>query len=145
MRRLLGMLRADGEPPAHAPQPTLEELVQLVSQVREAGLSVELTIEGEPTALPLGVGVSAYRIVQEALTNVLKHAGPASARVVVRYRNRELELEVADDGRGPRTEEISVMDSWECVSEWRCTAATSPQAPATAAVSSFAQGFLSRR
>src|ERR671937_285473 len=103
MRRLLGMLRADGEPPAHAPQPTLEELERLVSEVREAGLPIELTIEGEPTALPLGVGVSAYRIVQEALTNVLKHAGPASARVVVRYRNRELELEVTDDGRGPRT------------------------------------------
>ena len=100
MRRLLGMLRAEGESPAHAPQPTLAELDGLVSQVREAGLPVELYVEGEPTALPPGVDVSVYRIVQEALTNVLKHAGPATARVVVRYAGRELELEISDDGRG---------------------------------------------
>jgi signal transduction histidine kinase len=102
MRRLLGVLRADDEPPAHAPQPNLSELDRLVTQVQEAGLPVELSIEGDPTLLPPGIAVSAYRIVQEALTNVLKHAGPASARVVVRYRGRELELEVTDDGRGPR-------------------------------------------
>jgi signal transduction histidine kinase len=102
MRRLLGMLRADGEPPAHAPQPTVAELEQLVSHVREAGLPVELLIEGEPTSLPPGIAVSAYRIVQEALTNVLKHAGPASARVVVRYARHELDLEIADDGKGAR-------------------------------------------
>jgi signal transduction histidine kinase len=102
MRRLLGMLRENSEPPDHAPQPTLEEVELLVSQVCEAGLPVELTIEGDPMALPPGVGVSAYRIVQEALTNVLKHAGPASAQVVVRYRPGDLELEVADNGRGPR-------------------------------------------
>lgn len=100
MRRLLGMLRVGGEPPAHTPQPTLGELDELVAQVREAGLPVELQVEGEPVALPPGVAVSAYRIVQEALTNVLKHAGPARARVVVRYSGRELELEIADDGRG---------------------------------------------
>ena len=68
--------------------------------MREAGLPVELEVEGEPAPLPLGVAVSAYRIVQEALTNVLKHAGPAQARVVVRYTGRGLELEIADDGRG---------------------------------------------
>jgi signal transduction histidine kinase len=100
MRRLLGMLRVGGEPPAHTPQPTLRELDELVAQVREAGLPVELQVEGEPAALPPGVAVSAYRIVQEALTNVLKHAGPAGARVVVRYTGRELELEIVDDGRG---------------------------------------------
>ena len=100
MRRLLGMLRVEGEPPAHAPQPTVAELEHLVSQVREAGLPVELLMQGEPTSLPPGVAVCAYRIIQEALTNVLKHAGPASARVVVRYATHELELEVADDGRG---------------------------------------------
>jgi signal transduction histidine kinase len=100
MRRLLGMLRVGGEPPAHTPQPTLRELDELVAQVREAGLPVELQVEGEPAALPPGVAVSAYRIVQEALTNVLKHAGPARARVVVRYAGRELELEIVDDGRG---------------------------------------------
>ena len=100
MRRLLGMLRVGGEPPSHTPQPTLGELDELVAQVREAGLPVELQVEGEPAALPPGVAVSAYRIVQEALTNVLKHAGPARARVVVRYSGRELELEIADDGQG---------------------------------------------
>jgi signal transduction histidine kinase len=100
MRRLLGMLRVGGEPPAHTPQPTLGELDELVAQVREAGLPVELHVAGEPAAVPPAVAVSAYRIVQEALTNVLKHAGPARARVVVRYASRALELEIADDGRG---------------------------------------------
>jgi signal transduction histidine kinase len=100
MRRLLGMLRVGNEPPAHAPQPTLAELDALVSQVREAGLPVELHVEGDPIGLGPGVGVSAYRIVQEALTNVLKHAGPARARVVVRYSSREVELEIEDDGVG---------------------------------------------
>ncbi len=102
MRRLLGMLRVGDEPPAHAPQPTLADLDGLVSHVREAGLPVELQVEGYPIAVPQGVAVSAYRIVQEALTNVLKHAGPAQARVVLRYANRELELEIADDGQGAR-------------------------------------------
>jgi len=102
MRRLLGMLRVSDEPPAHAPQPTLAELDELVTQVREAGVPVELHIEGRQVALPPGVAVSAYRIVQEALTNVLKHAGPANARVIVRYASRELELEIADDGQGPQ-------------------------------------------
>ena len=66
------------------------------------GVPVELHVEGSQVALPPGVAVSAYRIVQEALTNVLKHAGPAHARVIVRYSSRELELEIADDGQGPR-------------------------------------------
>lgn len=101
MRRLLGMLRVGDEPAAHAPQPTLAELDQLVSQVREAGLPVEFRVEGEPVALPPGIAVSAYRIVQEALTNVLKHAGPTQARVVVRYGRGAIELEIADKGRGP--------------------------------------------
>ena len=101
MRRLFELLRRDDEPPAHAPQPTLGELDALVSHVRGAGLPVEVRIEGEPASLPPGIAVSAYRIVQEALTNVLKHAGPASAQVVVRYGSRDLELEIPDDGRGP--------------------------------------------
>ena len=71
----------------------------LVEHVREAGLPVELRIEGDAAPLPPGVDVSAYRIVQEALTNPLKHAGPARARVVVRYAADELELEISDDGR----------------------------------------------
>ncbi len=68
--------------------------------MREAGLPVELHVEGEVKQLPPGVDLSAYRIVQEALTNALKHAGPASARVVIRYRPEEVELEISDDGLG---------------------------------------------
>src|SRR5438874_10629689 len=100
MRRLVEMLRKDDEELALAPQPSLAHLELLVQQVREAGLPVELSVEGEPRALPPGVDLSAYRIVQEALTNALKHAGPARARVTVRYRPGQLELEVADDGSG---------------------------------------------
>ena len=98
MRRLLGLLRESGEQLALAPQPTLARLSDLVAQVREAGLPVELAIQGEPQELPPGVDLSAYRIVQEALTNALKHAGPATARVTVRYGDGELDLEVSDDG-----------------------------------------------
>jgi signal transduction histidine kinase len=101
MRRLLGMLRKDDDELALAPQPSMEHLEVLVSQVREAGMPVELEVEGEPEPLPAGVDLSAYRIVQEALTNALKHAGPARALVRVRYRRDELELEIVDDGPGP--------------------------------------------
>jgi len=100
MRRLLGLLRAGDEQMALAPQPSLTRLDRLVSEVEKAGLPVDYSIEGEPTALPPGVDLSAYRIVQEALTNALKHAGPARARVLVRYREDGLELEIADDGTG---------------------------------------------
>jgi signal transduction histidine kinase len=100
MRRLLGMLRASDEQLALAPQPTLKELDKLVEQVQAAGLPVQVAIEGEPRELPPGVDLSAYRIVQEALTNALKHAGPARARVLLRYDADELELEIADDGAG---------------------------------------------
>jgi signal transduction histidine kinase len=100
MRRLLGMLRAEDEQIALAPQPSLAHLEALVANVREAGLPVELRVEGEPVELPPGVDLSAYRIVQEALTNALKHAGPAQARVLVRYDAGGVEVEVADDGTG---------------------------------------------
>jgi signal transduction histidine kinase len=100
MRRLLGMLRRDDEEIALAPQPSLRYLDALAAQVREAGLPVDLSVEGESTELPPGVDLSAYRIVQEALTNALKHAGPATARVVVCYRENDLELEIADTGAG---------------------------------------------
>jgi signal transduction histidine kinase len=100
MRRLLGMLRRSDEEIALAPQPSLQELGRLVEQVRSAGLPVQLTIEGEARELPPGVELSAYRIVQEALTNALRHAGPARARVVIRYQPDDLELEIADDGPG---------------------------------------------
>jgi signal transduction histidine kinase len=103
MRRLLGMLRTADEALALAPQPSLRYLDTLVAQMSEAGLPVELSLEGEPTDLPPGVDLSAYRIVQEALTNALKHAGPATARVVVRYGKENLELEIADTGAGEGT------------------------------------------
>jgi signal transduction histidine kinase len=100
MRRLLGMLRRSDDELALAPQPSLRYLDDLVSQVRDAGLPVDLRIEGEPRAVAPGVDLSAYRIIQEALTNALKHAGPARARVTVRYGDNELDIEIADDGSG---------------------------------------------
>jgi signal transduction histidine kinase len=100
MRRLVGMLRGGEETLPLAPQPSLRELDTLVEQVRAAGLPVHVTIEGEPRDLPPGLDLSAFRIVQEALTNALTHAGPARARVVLRYLADELELEVSDDGPG---------------------------------------------
>ena len=101
LRRLLGALREDGDGPAsRAPQPGDLAIGSLVDSVREAGVPVSLTVRGDPRPLPDAVALSAYRIVQESLTNVVKHAGPASATVVVGYDRDELLLEVTDDGRG---------------------------------------------
>ena len=101
MRRSLGVLReGDDEGYGTTPQPTVADLERLVAQTAEAGLAVELEVEGSPRPLPPGVGLSAYRIVQEALTNALRHAGPASATVHLRYAQDSIELEVRDDGRG---------------------------------------------
>jgi signal transduction histidine kinase len=100
MRRLLGLLRADDAEVALAPQPSLANLDALVTHVRDAGLPVEVRFEGTARELAPAVDLSAYRIVQEALTNALKHAGPAQARVVVRYGDDAVELEVADTGAG---------------------------------------------
>ena len=98
LRRLLGAVRADDH---KRPQPGLARLGSLVEQVRAAGLRVELDIQGEVTELPLGIDLSAYRIVQEALTNTIKHAHASKAVVVVRYSGEELAIEVLDDGVGP--------------------------------------------
>jgi signal transduction histidine kinase len=101
LRRLLGVLRQDGEPPGSlAPVPGLADLDSLLAEVANAGLAVKLRVEGTPSPLPAGVDLSAYRIVQEALTNVVKHAGTARAQVTIRYRDRDLTVEVTDDGRG---------------------------------------------
>ncbi len=105
MRRLVGMLRSDSVDPL-TPQPGLDDLSTLVTQVREAGLPVELRIEGERRPLPVGIELSAYRIVQEALTNALKHGGDAHATVDVRYGADTLELEIVDDGRGSATQVV---------------------------------------
>jgi signal transduction histidine kinase len=98
MRRLLGVLRQADEDLALTPQPSLARLNTLLEQLRGAGLPVELRVEGEPSELPASVDLSAFRIVQEALTNTLKHAGPARALVVLRYTAHAIELEVSDDG-----------------------------------------------
>jgi signal transduction histidine kinase len=100
MRRLLEMLRADDESLGLTPQPSLAHVETLAGQVAEAGLPVEVAVEGVPRELPPGVDLAAFRIVQEALTNALKHAGPARARVLVRYGADDVELEIADDGAG---------------------------------------------
>jgi signal transduction histidine kinase len=100
MRRLLGLLREGDEELALAPQPSLSRIEELVSGLKASGLPVQVTVEGDPAPLPPGVDVSAYRIVQEALTNALKHAGPARAHVFLRYGAEDLELEIVDDGSG---------------------------------------------
>jgi signal transduction histidine kinase len=101
MRRLLGAMREDRDGPEMAPQPGLSSLDALFAHVRRAGLAVELHQEGEPLRLPPAIDLSAYRIVQEGLTNALKHAGASRADVAVRYGAGEVCIEVRDDGRGP--------------------------------------------
>jgi signal transduction histidine kinase len=102
MRRLLGILRqaegADGEAPELAPQPGIDSLDRLVRQVRRSGMPVELRVEGERYDVAPTVDIAVYRVVQEALTNALRHAGPAQAEVVLRFADDGLELEVSNDG-----------------------------------------------
>ena len=102
MRRALGILR-DTEPSGAtlAPLPGLGQLPALLDQLRRSGLPVALTVQGAPRPLPASIDLSLYRIVQEALTNALKHAGAAHAEVVVCYGTHDITVEVADDGRGP--------------------------------------------
>jgi signal transduction histidine kinase len=101
MRRLLEILKTSDGNVERTPQPGLEHLDELLEGMRATGLPVEAVVEGEPRRLPPGVDLSAYRIVQEALTNALRHAGGASARVLLRYGRHALEVEVIDDGHGP--------------------------------------------
>ena len=100
MRTLLGVLRTNEDGLALSPQPGLADLEQLVSNVREAGLPVDVRLEGTPAPLPPPLDLSAFRIVQEALTNALKHAGDARAEVTIRYQGAAVELEVQDNGTG---------------------------------------------
>jgi signal transduction histidine kinase len=100
MRRLLGVLRKDDESAALAPQPGAASLDMLVDRAHEAGLDVDVVIEGQQIGLPAGVDVTVYRIIQEALTNTLKFAGPVHADVIVRYLTDEVEVEVVDTGPG---------------------------------------------
>ena len=100
MRRMVGVLRRPEEAPALAPQPSLEQLDKLVEQARQAGLPVELRVEGESVQLPAGVDLTAYRLIQEGLTNAIKHARATRAEVFVRYDGDRVELAVSDDGNG---------------------------------------------
>jgi signal transduction histidine kinase len=106
MRRMLEVFRADD--PGMGPQPGLGELDRLIEQVRGVGLPVELTIVGSSCCLPAGMDLAAYRIVQEALTNTVKHGGKANAHVTVTYADETLEIEVTDDGRGAAARLLSV-------------------------------------
>ncbi|MEY9968916.1 signal transduction histidine kinase [Streptacidiphilus sp. MAP12-16] len=113
MRRMLALLRVgpegtegsgggvDDEEQSYAPAPNLERLGELVERVSGAGVPVRLQVDGAARRLPAGVGLCAYRVVQEALTNVLKHARPCQATVTVHYRGDQLRISVADDGRRP--------------------------------------------
>ena len=102
LRRVVGVLRADDDRGAALePQPGLDQLETLVDEIRRAGLSVDVSIRGGRRDLPPGVELSAYRVVQESLTNVLKHADAARAAVVLTFTPAALEVDVSDDGRGP--------------------------------------------
>lgn len=101
MRRMLGALRREDDEVERGPQPGLGHLDTLIAELRRAGLPVELRVDGEPYALPDGVDLSAFRIIQEALTNALKHSGDARrVDVVLRYGADELGIDVCDDGSG---------------------------------------------
>jgi signal transduction histidine kinase len=100
MRRLLGVLRDPGDEPALSPQPGIGELAALAETVRAAGLPVHLNVDDPCPQLPTALDVSAYRIIQEALTNVLRHAGPARAEVTVHCQGAAVTIEVTDDGAG---------------------------------------------
>ena len=106
MRRMLGVMRTGEEAPAAlTPQPGLQHLDRLVAQVEEAGLPVTLRIEGEQPELSPGVELSAFRIVQEGLTNALKHAPNSRAEVIVRFDEDAVHLEITDDGNGTSEED----------------------------------------
>ena len=100
LRRVVGVLRSDGDDGAQLlPQPGLDQLEALVDEMRRAGVVVDLAIVGARRPLPAGIELSVYRVVQESLTNVLKHAGASKARVVLNYGDRELIVDVENDAR----------------------------------------------
>jgi signal transduction histidine kinase len=103
MRRLLGAMRHDGQDIEWTPQPGLDGLDSLVEEVGRAGLPVRLHLDGDRFPLPRAIELSAYRIIQEGLTNALKHARASQADVTLRYGSNELQLEIRDDGRGATT------------------------------------------
>jgi hypothetical protein len=145
MWRLLGMLRAADERAGLAPQPGVERLDDLIDGVRRAGVAVDLEVEGAATALPPGIDVSAYRIVQEALTNTIKHAGPrtprsASATCPTRSRSRST---TTDPATAMATAPVTVSSA--CASVSPCTADSSRRAPGRRAGSGSVRACRSRR
>jgi signal transduction histidine kinase len=100
MRHLLDAMRDDGEDVQLGPQPGVDRLDALLQDVRRAGLPVRLRVDGDPRGLPRGIDISAYRIVQEGLTNTLKHADATQADVALEYHADQLRIEVRDNGRG---------------------------------------------
>jgi signal transduction histidine kinase len=100
MHRTLELMRSDGADEERAPQPALGDLAALLDRARGAGVNVDLSVTGAPRELPAGVELSAYRIVQEALTNVIKHSGSDHASVALSYGEERLELEIVDHGQG---------------------------------------------
>jgi signal transduction histidine kinase len=124
LRHLLGILRQADDEPALTPMPGIAQVTLLSEQMREAGLPVEVRVEGQPSALSPGIDLAAYRIVQEALTNSLKHAGAAHACVTIRYEGHALDLEIRDDGRpgAPRGPAAPATGWWGCKSVFRSTA-----------------------
>jgi len=103
LRRLLGVLRPAEEEPRLGPQPGIADLPAVAAQVSAAGLPVDVVVQGEPAPLPAGLQLAVHRIVQEALTNALRHSGATRVRVTVAYRPAHLEVTVADDGGGGPT------------------------------------------
>ncbi len=104
LRLLLQLVRPEPETDSRLPQPGLDHLEDLAASMRAIGLAVSLHGEGAPVSLPVGVDMSAYRIVQEALTNTLRHAGASHADVLVRYTPEAIEIEIEDDGTGGASE-----------------------------------------
>jgi signal transduction histidine kinase len=104
LHRLLGFLRPKNQVEGVSPQPSLKYLDTLVNAIRNSGLPVEIRIIGKEQTIPESIDVSAYRIIQEALTNVLKHAGPAKATVTLKYLHDMIELDISDNGKGEITD-----------------------------------------
>jgi signal transduction histidine kinase len=101
MRAMLGVLRTDEPATGLAPQPGIDDLGALVERIRAAGLPVDLSVEGRPFPLGAATELTAYRIVQEALTNTLRHAGARRATVTISYDQPQVRIRVADDGAAP--------------------------------------------
>lgn len=107
MRRMLGVLRDDDRPVELAPQPSIDDVRQIVQRCNESGVQTELLVDGEPSVRAVGPEMTGYRVVQEALTNVIKHGGrPVRAAVRITFRDGQMRVEVTDDGQGSTTTEV---------------------------------------